>query len=1203
MIPVRWLAWSPVALVPFLGAWWVGGPNLEQQLSDAAVAATKAGGFDWARVEISGRDARIAGESPDEAAITAAVQAVAGTYGIRRATSVATVAPPPPPPPPPPPEPEPLVPPTINSILTNNAQPEISGTWPEGTANTLTVTLAERSFNLGTDPELSSDGAGNWKLKPAAPMADGNYDISVEASDGATRKAGNDKPGTLTIDTVAPPEPSVTIATVQESPEKLMGTWPEGDAVSLKVGVAGTSHALGRDDRLASDGGGNWALTLANPLSEGRYDVSVEVADAAGNVRSKIVSGAIEIDRTAPAAPTMTPFTGVSSPERITGRWAEGDAVSLAVTVGSTTHRLGNSAQLASDGSGNWALAFPAPLAAGRYDVTVETADRAGNVSRVSSPGAIEIASLPASPTVDPVSGSNSAPLVSGGFDTGRTQRLTVKLGNKTYELGRDPALTSPNAGIWTLKPEPLADGVYDVVVEAADRFGNVVKDSSVDEVEVDTTPPRPATVDKHIGNSPTPRITGTWAEGDATRLSVTVGGKTYESGKSPALVSEPQGRWSLTPETPLADGYYDVVAISADRFGNESRDGSVAEVVVDTTPPAAPTVEKYAGSNPRPEIKGTWPAGDAKALSIRVGGKTYVLGTDAALSAGADGTWKLIPDALPDGYYDVVAMARDAAGNESRDITVAEVVIDMTAPAAPTVEKYAGNNPRHEIKGTWPAGDAKALSIRVGGKTYVLGTDAALSAGADGTWKLVPDALPDGYHDVVAMARDAYGNESRDTTVAEVVIDTAAPPAPTVNAGSSLPVTGTFAPGETRSLTATLAGNNYELGKAPELTAQEGTWSLAPKIELAPGTYDVVVTAADEFGNHAVDTTAGELVVPEPAPPPAPPEPPQPPPPQMTVPTIASQIVTVARPKLTGTWSEGVAQSLKVTVAGDQHILGKSDALTSDGAGRWSLVLDRPLRDGIYDIVVETTDAAGGIKTDNTRDELIVDAAPPATPTVRLSATELSPASISGTWAEGDAISLSVGIDGTTAALGTDRSLRSDGRGNWTLALSRTLDPGSYDVVVTTKDGRGRISSDQTRFEILIKGVEEAKPVPDTAPADCQSEFNTLLTVEGIRFGSDDALLHDSSLSTIAKLAAIAANCPDKTIEIAGHTDSTGSSEYNQALSERRAIAVRDAMLAAGVDRGRMVAKGYGEARPLADNTTEQGRKVNRRIEFTILN
>ena len=899
--------------------------------------------------------------------------------------------------------------------------------------------------------------------------------------------------------------------TAQASPDKLTGTWPEGDAVSLKLSLAGHAYELGKSDRLTSDGKGNWGLALPDRLPEGRHEISIDIADAAGNALSKVFAGAIEVDSTAPTNPTVTAFTGPATPERITGTWAEGDAVTLTVKLGENAHTLGNSTALTSDGKGNWSLALSSPLAPGRYDVGVETADRAGNVSRITSPGAAEIVSMPVAPTVNPLAGNDPKPRVSGTFDPERTKKLTITIGPKAYELGRDGALTTPEQDHWLVTAETLPDGTYDVQVAATDQYGNIVKDTTTGELEIDTTPPSAPTIDKKLSNSRTPRIGGTWAEGDATDLAASVGGKTYTRSSTPALNTEAGGRWSLAPE-PLADGYYDVVVVTADRFGNESRDASVAEVVIDTTPPAVPTVDKYVGNNSKPEITGTWPANDATSLAVSVGGRTYALGTDASLAAGKDGVWKLNPtDPLRDGYYDVVATAKDAAGNDSRDSSVAEVVIDLTPPAAPTV-----------------------------------------------------------------------------------------------NAGTTLPIAGTFAPGDTKTLTVTLANKTYELGQSPELTAQDGIWSLAPTNDFVPGVYDVAVTAADEFGNRSTDASTAEFYIAEKTEPtPQPPAPPPPPEPttEMAVPTVESQIVTIARPKLTGTWAEGVAKSLKVTVDGKDYLLDQSESLASDGAGQWTLTLDRPLRDGIYDIVVETADSAGTIKADRTKDELIVDAAPPATPTVRLLATELSPASISGTWAESDAISLSVGIEGVTAVLGTDRNLRSDGKGQWTLDLNRTLDPGSYDVVVMTKDGRGRVSSDQTKFEILVKGVEEAKPVPDTAPIDCQSEFNTLLTIEGIRFESDAARLHEASRATIAKLATIAASCPDKAIEIGGHTDSTGSAEYNLALSEHRAVAVRDAMIAAGADGTRLIAKGYGESSPLANNGTEQGRMVNRRIEFKILN
>ena len=72
--------------------------------------------------------------------------------------------------------------------------------------------------------------------------------------------------------------------------------------------------------------------------------------------------------------------------------------------------------------------------------------------------------------------------------------------------------------------------------------------------------------------------------------------------------------------------------------------------------------------------------------------------------------------------------------------------------------------------------------------------------------------------------------------------------------------------------------------------------------------------------------------------------------------------------------------------------------------------------------------------------------------------------------------------------------------------------------------------------------------------------------------------------------------------IEIAGHTDSKGSDDYNLNLSQGRAQAVVDYLIGQGIDEYRLVAKGYGETVPLETNDTDEGRAVNRRVEFTVL-
>jgi outer membrane protein OmpA-like peptidoglycan-associated protein len=76
----------------------------------------------------------------------------------------------------------------------------------------------------------------------------------------------------------------------------------------------------------------------------------------------------------------------------------------------------------------------------------------------------------------------------------------------------------------------------------------------------------------------------------------------------------------------------------------------------------------------------------------------------------------------------------------------------------------------------------------------------------------------------------------------------------------------------------------------------------------------------------------------------------------------------------------------------------------------------------------------------------------------------------------------------------------------------------------------------------------------------------------------------------------------PNSLIDVYGHTDSTGSDTYNQALSERRARAVADYLISRGVGYARIRSQGFGEPQPIASNDSEQGRSANRRVEIKIV-
>jgi OmpA-OmpF porin, OOP family len=76
----------------------------------------------------------------------------------------------------------------------------------------------------------------------------------------------------------------------------------------------------------------------------------------------------------------------------------------------------------------------------------------------------------------------------------------------------------------------------------------------------------------------------------------------------------------------------------------------------------------------------------------------------------------------------------------------------------------------------------------------------------------------------------------------------------------------------------------------------------------------------------------------------------------------------------------------------------------------------------------------------------------------------------------------------------------------------------------------------------------------------------------------------------------------PSIRVEVAGHTDSDGTAEYNEGLSARRAATVRDYLIASGVAEDRMTTRGYGESQPIADNSTAVGKAENRRVVLRIV-
>ena len=120
--------------------------------------------------------------------------------------------------------------------------------------------------------------------------------------------------------------------------------------------------------------------------------------------------------------------------------------------------------------------------------------------------------------------------------------------------------------------------------------------------------------------------------------------------------------------------------------------------------------------------------------------------------------------------------------------------------------------------------------------------------------------------------------------------------------------------------------------------------------------------------------------------------------------------------------------------------------------------------------------------------------------------------------------------------------------------------------------------------------------------PTQCVSRINDVLEVRQITFEPGEATIDGDARGTLDQMADLLKKCDTVPMEIGGHTDSQGREEMNLQLSQSRAEAVLAALQGRRVPTANLIARGYGEAEPIADNGTEAGREANRRIAFTLL-
>ena len=144
----------------------------------------------------------------------------------------------------------------------------------------------------------------------------------------------------------------------------------------------------------------------------------------------------------------------------------------------------------------------------------------------------------------------------------------------------------------------------------------------------------------------------------------------------------------------------------------------------------------------------------------------------------------------------------------------------------------------------------------------------------------------------------------------------------------------------------------------------------------------------------------------------------------------------------------------------------------------------------------------------------------------------------------------------------------------------------GSYNATCSATDNNNQVGSASAPVSVATAA----------APATKRS-----IVLRGINFDFDKANIKPEAAPVLDAAVEVLKENPDVKVRVGGHTDGIGTDAYNQGLSERRAKAVRDYLVAHGIDASRLTAVGFGKTQPVADNKTKDGRAQNRRVALDV--
>ena len=939
------------------------------------------------------------------------------------------------------------------SNVTDDKHPKLEGTGEPG--STLEIWLNGEEI-FGT---VVVDEQGQWSFTPKAALSDGGHIFYVRDPATDTR-SGN---VAVIVDTVAPDRAEISSIADNRSGTGVVidkNNGHTGDNTPLLTGKADPNSMvaiyIGGKYFLSvqSDNTGHWSFQPPEgfEFKDGRYDFSISAVDFAGNIGLRSSTYSITIDTLAPNVPTIgSVYDDVGN---VTGALVPGAATDdtlptlsgqaepgVTVIIRDKGEWMG---EVQADAQGKWSFTPKQPLDEGEHRFTVEALDAAGNRSGQSPVWNLVIdTTAPEQPgtdgegpgiseVIDDV-GTILGPIEKGATTDDATPTFngtgepgdTIIVRDGEQEIGR--TVVDEN-GSWSFTPEePLGEGEHAINVIIQDKAGNQSQPSDAWELTVDTLTPNVPTIDgvyDDVG-----AVTGELAPGAATDDTLPTLKGQAEPGATIVVrnkgewmgevQADAEGKWSFTPEQPLAEGNYSFTVEAMGSTGNPSAPSAAWELVIDTTAPKQPGTD---GEGPgiseiiddqgpiqgpiekggviddsTPTLGGTGEPGDT--VIIRDGEEEI-----GRVEIGEDGTWSFTPDEpLGEGEHEINVIIQDPAGNQSDPSDPWVVVVDSQAPEVPSIGGI--HDDVGKVTGALASGDVTddqrptfSGQAEAGAIVFIYDGEQQLGevvADENGNWSFTPEEpLGEGEHSFTVLAQDAAGNLSEPSAAWDLVIDTTAPKQPgTDGEGPGIsgiiddqgPIQGPIEKGDvTDDTTPTFNGTgepgdtiivrdgDEEIGRV--VVDENGSWSFTPEEPLGDGEHAINVIIQDKAGNQSDPSAPWVVTVDSQAP---------------EVPSIGGIQDDVGN--VTGALASGdVTDDQRPTFSGQAEAGaivfiydGKQQLgeVVADANGNWSFTPKEPLGEGEHRFTVRAQDAAGNLSEPSAALDLVIDTSAPEQP------------------------------------------------------------------------------------------------------------------------------------------------------------------------------------------------------------------------------